>query len=133
MQHILLVQIVDGIADFVEFAGCVFFFEFFVDLDVLVERAVLHVLHQDVEVGLVAEEPVHLDHVGVVGVHVYLQLLHELVQHQPKVLFLDLLDGNQTPSFLVDGWKNLTETALPLAAAQLEVLNLQTSTFPSGG
>lgn len=48
-------------------------------LDDLVESALLHVLHDDVEVEGVAEESVELDYVGMGEEETDLQLLHELI------------------------------------------------------
>lgn len=57
-----------------------------------------------------------------VSVHVYLQLLNKLVQHQSHLLLLYLLYSHQTASLAVDSWKDLAESAFPLACSQLKIL-----------
>lgn len=83
MQDILVVQVVESVAYFVEFGCCLLLLKLLLDFDVLVQRPFLHILHQDVKVSTVAEEAVHFDDVGMVCVEVDLQLLHKLIDHQP--------------------------------------------------
>lgn len=114
-------QVADSLANLCQFRLGLRFLQFLVRLDHLVQRPLLHVLHHDVEIGRIMEKPVELDHVRMREEEADLQLLDELVQHEPHRLLLDLLDGQDEARLPVPGREDLAEPSLPLAGAQLEI------------
>ena len=114
-----------GLADFEEAVAGVLFFEALDHLDLFVERAFLHVLHEDVDVVAVGEEAVHPHDVGVAHEEADLYLLHELLQHVPYRLLSHLLYRQQSARSSVDCWVDFAESAFALTRTQLEILEAQ--------
>jgi hypothetical protein len=75
-------QVVDRVANLSEFRCCFLLLHFLRVFNQFIECTLLHILHHDVEVKGVVEEPVELDHVAVVEEETDLHLLDELLEHQ---------------------------------------------------
>ena len=93
VQDVQGVEVTDRLADLSQLRHCLLLRHFLTAFDEPVEGAVLHILHEDVEVEGVLEAAVELDHVGVRQEETDLNLLDELLQHQPHVLLFHLLDS----------------------------------------
>ena len=74
-------QVVYCITDLIQLGTGMLLLELLILLDVLIQGPLLHVLHHYEEMGLVAEESVHLHHVWVVDERVYFELLDELLHY----------------------------------------------------
>lgn len=110
-------QVAHSLADLSQLPCSFGLIQFLVRLYDLVKRAFLHILHQDVEIHCIMEEPIKFNHVRMGEEETDLQFLDELLQHETNGLFLDLLYSQDESCFLVSCRKDLTEPALPLTGA----------------
>jgi len=125
MKNVVGVQIVDGIANLVKFLASFLFFHLFADFYSFIQRSFFHVLHHDIEVGLVTEKTIHFDYVGVIGKQIYLDLLYKLIKHESHLLLFYLFDGHHPACFFMNSWVNFSKPAFSLARAELKLLNSQ--------
>lgn len=130
MGNFHIMQIVDGTANLLHPLGNLHLRQPSFGLmlfQVVEEGASFHVLHQQVNVGGVVEEPVELHDVGVLEEGLQLHLPDQLVL---QVVFLydvlwDLFQSVQCFGLQVPAWVHLAEFAVALAWADLEVPNRQ--------
>jgi hypothetical protein len=97
MCDVHIVEAFNGVSDFPNKAGGLIFGELLLVVHVVEEGAALHVLQNDVDVVLVAHQPIELHDVGVADEGLQLDFLDHLVQHVRFNHFglHDLLEGAQ--------------------------------------
>jgi len=91
VQYVEGVQVPNSLANICQFRYCLLLPHPFTALDQAIEWSILHVLHENVEIEGILEKAVEFYHVGVCQEETDLDLLNELLEHQPHSLLLHLL------------------------------------------
>ena len=63
MQNFLRVQVMYGIANLIQFTAGLPFLHFLGGFDLFIQGSLLHIFHEDVEIGSITEETIHFDYI----------------------------------------------------------------------
>jgi hypothetical protein len=107
----------------VDTRGCESLGELLLFFEQAVEFALLHILHQKVDIDIVGEETVEFHQIAVVEEVLQFDLAQQLVLHHILLydLLWDLFEGVQCACFYMFSWIDFSELTLSLAFPNLKI------------